>query len=104
MRLSSSSGTTGMCVIETEIGPYPAVDKLLDQILMGDRADAGMIGVNPAYLLALSKVRNAGNLKIGKFDPVFLEFNGPRKAFTLANTQELPTGEVLDRVIMPVNC
>ena len=104
MRLSSNSGTTGLCMIETEVGPYPAVDKLLDQILMGDRADVCMIGVNPAYLLALSKVRNAGNLKIGKFDPVFLEFNGPRKAFTLANTQELPTGEVLDRVIMPVNC
>ena len=104
MRLSSNSGTTGLCMIETEIGPYPAVDKLLDQILMGDRADVGMIGVNPAYLLALSKVRNAGNLKIGKFDPVFLEFNGPRKAFILANTQELPTGEILNRAIMPVNC
>ena len=104
MRVSSSFGTTGMCVIETETAPYPAVDKLLDQILMGDRADVGMICVNPAYLLALSKVRNAGSLKVGKADPVFLEFNGPRKAFTLANKRELPVGEVLDRAIMPVNC
>lgn len=104
MRLSNSSGTTGLCMIETETAPYPAVDKLLDQILTGDRADVGMIGVNPAYLLALSKVRNAGSLKVGKADPVFLEFNGPRKAFLLANTHELPVGEVLDRAIMPVNC
>lgn len=104
MRLSNSYGTTGMCVIETEVVPYPAVDKLLERILTGDRADVGMIGVNPAYLLALSKVRNAGSLKVGKADPVFLEFNGPRNAFILANTQELPTGEILDRAIMPVNC
>ena len=104
MRVSNSSGTTGLCVIETEVGPYPAVDKLLDRILTGDRADTGAIGVNPAYLLALSKVRNAGSLKVGKADPVFLEFNGPRKTFTLANKRELPVGEVLDRAIMPVNC
>ena len=104
MRVSSTSGTTGLCVIETEVVPYPAVDKLLERILTGDRADVGMIGVNPAYLLALSKVRNAGSLKVGKADPVFLEFNGPRKAFTLANKRELPVGEILDRAIMPVNC
>ena len=104
MRLSSNSGTTGLCVIETEVRPYPEVDRLLDQMLMGDRADTGAIGVNPAYLLALSKVRNAGSLKVGKADPVFLEFNGPRKAFTLANKRELPVGEILDRAIMPVNC
>ena len=81
---------------------FPSVDKLCDDILSGPRADAAGIGLNPNYLLALSKVRTASNLTVKKVDPIFLEFNGPHKAVIMLD-KSIQNRESVERIIMPVN-
>ena len=84
------------------IKQFPSVDKLCDDILSGPRADAAGIGLNPNYLLALSKVRTASNLTVRKVDPIYLEFNGTHNAVIILDTST-KNSESVERLIMPVN-
>ena len=107
LRVMERDTLIGVIGIITEDGydgvkQFPAVDKLCDDILSGPRADAAGIGLNPNYLLALSKVRTASNLTVKKVDPIYLEFNGPHKAVIMLDTSTQDR-EFVERIIMPVN-